>query len=202
MSYLEEVYQEFQLRLSIWTDIQGHLEFMYDTVLEYDAPVVIELGVQAGNSTSALLAAVMLNGGMLYSCDVQGRAQLAIGDPPGSGGLRRVPDLWWELSSYWKFLQGSDTSMGMLRRMPQGCDVLFVDTEHTAEHVYSVMEAYMPRLRPGGIALFHDTHWVPGDADMPGPSGPVATGISQYCTAHGLSWEDRPGSYGMGVIRV
>lgn len=200
----DSVVQEYLDRLDIWTDIRGHLQFMHETVLSYTNPVVIELGIQAGNSTSALLAAVSVTHGTLYSCDIQTREQLKLGIVPGSGGLRRVPDDWWDLP-FWKTMcgtTGDDLSAEAREWLPDECDVLFVDTEHTTEHVLAVMDEYMPRVKEGGVALFHDTHWTPGDYDSPYPEGPVAKGIDQYCKAHGLSWEDRPGSYGMGVVQL
>lgn len=201
---MTDVIEEYLARLDLWSDIQGHLRFMRETVVQYNSPTVIELGIQAGNSTSALLAGVLVSKGTLYSCDIQTREQLKLGVVPGSGGWRRIPDDWWDLP-YWKTLcgtTGDDLSAEALAWMPEECDVLFVDTEHTTEHVLAVMDEYMPRVKEGGVALFHDTHWTPGDVESPIPDGPVAAGIDQYCSAHGIPWEDRPGSYGMGVVQL
>lgn len=197
------VLEEYRHRLGIWTDIQGHLSFMHETVLEYEFPVVIELGIQAGNSTSALLSAVEQQNGTLYSCDLQSREHLAAEE---SGGDRRVPAEWWEHPD-WKVFHGDDLSTEALAWMPQKCDVLFVDSDHSYGHVLSVLHAYMRRVRQGGIALFHDTQYLfdmssePYDKELPGPTGPVAQAITDYCATHGLTWDNRPGSYGMGIIR-
>lgn len=191
------VLTEYQYRLAIRTDIQSHLPYLHDTVLGYRSPVVIELGIQAGNSTSALLSAAGEREGALYSCDIQSREQLRAGL---SGGNRRVPEEWWDLP-YWHVFHGSDLSAGALAWMPAECDVLFVDTDHSEEHTVAVMEAYMLRVKLGGVALFHDTQWVPGDTDLGKPDGPVARGINRYCRNNGLAWENRPGSYGLGIIK-
>jgi hypothetical protein len=52
------------------SDIVEHLEYLYLTVVDSKAQVVVELGVRSGNSTAALLAAVERTGGHLYSIDV------------------------------------------------------------------------------------------------------------------------------------
>lgn len=179
-------------------DIHGHLEFMHETVLEYENPVVIELGIQAGNSTSALLSAVQIAGGVLHSCDIQTREHLGV---ERSGGDRRVPDDWWDLRE-WHVFHGSDLSAEALAWMPEQCDILFVDSDHSYEHVGDVLTAYMPRLKASGTALFHDTQYQsPGDIDLGEPKGVIAQAINEYCGAHGLTWENRPGFYGLGVIR-
>lgn len=189
--------EEYRHRLGIWTDIQGHLEFMHSTVLEYHHPAVVELGIQAGNSTCALLSAAKGAGGRLWSCDIRNREELA-GET--SGGLRRVPDDWWD-DPAWNVFCGDDLSAETLAWMPAQCDVLFIDSDHSYEHVRGVLDVYVPRVKPGGTVLLHDTHWVPGDDDLPAPDGPVAQALTAYCDMHGLSWEDRPGFYGMGIVR-
>jgi cephalosporin hydroxylase len=195
---MTDVLAEYRRRLGIWTDIQGHLEFMHGTVLSYDKPVVIELGIQAGNSTCALLSAAELAGGVLHSCDIQTREQLGA---EKSGGLDRVT--WWDHPDWHTVLGVSDVSDAAQAWMPAECDVLFVDAAHTKEHVLAEMNAYMPRVKAGGVALFHDTQWLAhADTDLGYPGGVVAAAITEYCHAHGLSWENRPGSYGMGVVRV
>ena len=42
---------------------------------------------------------------------------------------------------------------------------------------------------------------MPADPDiaLPGPTGEVAKALDDYCEARGLSWENIPGRYGLGV---
>ena len=195
---MANVLAEYQYRLNIITDIRGHLEFMHNTVQLYEQPVVIELGIQAGNSTSALLSAAQLNDGQLWSCDIQDRGKLAT---ERSGGDRRVPEDWWDEPS-WHVFCGDDLSVNALMWMPDQCNVLFIDSDHSYEHVLAVLAVYVPRVVRGGIVLLHDTHWIPGDTDLPYPSGPITKALNKYCSTRNLTWEDRPGSYGMGIINI
>ncbi len=187
MSFANE---EYQRRLNgPWCDTKDHLRFLFEAVMGYFSPVVIELGVHVGNTTSALLAAAELTNGVLWSADVAA-------DTP-----ELVPPEFLA-SPVWHLLIGDDCSPEVLAQMPVACDVLFVDSFHTTEHTLAVMEAYIPRVLPGGVALFHDTEWEHPDVQLPGPTGVVAAGIMQYCSRHGLTWENHPGCYGLGVIRL
>lgn len=177
---------EYERRLTIWTDSQAHLEFMHDAVLGYQKPVVIELGVAHGNTTSALLAACEEADGMLWSCDIQ---------------VPHVPVDWYE-SEHWNLYVGDDLSQGVLDHMPESCDVLFIDSDHGYDHVYATLRHYVPRVREGGVVFCHDTQWAPqGDTDLGTPGGMVALAIARYCGENDLEWTNRTGSYGLGVIK-
>ncbi len=170
------------------SDIAVHLDYLSE---QARGKVVIELGVRGGVSTRAFLK----TGSMVWSCDL---------DPPWGpdGDLRADPR--------WCFTLGSSTADSTLARMPYSCDVLFIDTSHEYDQTLLELEVYWPRVRPGGVVLLHDTMWETIDPDANGgrwcreldqPGGPVTRAIEAFCTAHGLTWVNRPGSYGLGVIR-
>lgn len=179
---------EYDHRLTgFWSDIQGHMPFLKETAESYDRPVIIELGVRSGQSTSALLAGIAGNGGELWSCDI---------DQPS------VPEHWRDLPE-WHLLVADDLSPEAQAWLPAQCDVLFIDTSHTVEQTLGELRAYVPRVKPGGIVLLHDTEWAPqGDEQLAEPGGPVAEALNTYCAETGRSWVNRAGSYGMGVLKV
>ena len=184
-----------------WNDIQDCLAFLHESVLAYPRAQVVELGVRGGNSTSALLSAVQQVGGHLWSCDIE---------PPGRGGDWDFPPEWNEVPE-WTFICGDSVGDTVIAQMPKEIDVLFEDTSHTFEQTLAEMEAYMPLVRPGGVALFHDTQCIlgpPGGREfLPTPQveGEVARAMDDYCAKHGLSWANRhseEGFYGLGVLRI
>jgi predicted O-methyltransferase YrrM len=177
----------YRERLAIWSDIQDHLEYLHDAVLAYEEPVVIELGVRSGNSTAALLSACEETGGRLWSADI---------NPP------TVPSEFF--AGPWELAMGDSVSPAVLDWMPEQCDVLFVDTSHTVEQTLAELNAYMPRVKPGGIALFHDTQWEYPNISLPETGGPVTEGLHRWCAATGITWTNRQsafGYYGLGIIQ-
>src|SRR5260370_937551 len=89
--------------------------------------------------------------------------------------------------------------------MPKACDVLFVDTSHSTEQTLAELTCYMPRVKPGGIALFHDIQWLYPNISLPEVGGPVAAALDFWCDRNGMSWESRlsgPGYYGLGTVKV
>ena len=194
---IARLHAEFAVRAGQYSDIMDHLQFMHDTVLAYPDPVVIEMGVRTGNSTSALLSAVTRQGhGQMWSADII-PAQV-----PG----------WWHDIPAWHFMQGDSVSPAVLAWMPAHADVVFMDTSHTFDQQLAELRAYVPRVRPGGTVLVHDTQCVPRGA--PGtdsftptaePEGPVRDALDAYCEEAGLAWRNRhsgPAGYGMGVIVI
>jgi len=170
-----------------WCDIQGHLAFLYAQA--EGRAVIAELGVRGGNSTCAFLAAIETAGsGQLWSVDVAS---------PG------VPVSWHDLP-YWHFLCADDTSQQAMDWLPPKLDLLFIDTSHGLDHTLAELTAYGPRVRSGGVILCHDTCWLPGDVETREPVGPVARALDVWCQAqpYELSWSNRAGSFGLGVIEV
>lgn len=177
---------DYEDRLAPWSDIQDHMEFLRETAASYRDPVIIELGTRSGNSTSAFLAGIAAPGGHLWSCDIN--------DPV-------VPEEWHRLR-YWHFLKADDRSPEALEWLPAKCDVLFIDTSHEVDHTLEELRLYMPRVKPGGVALFHDTQLPRVEGDPETVPGYVTEALDRYCAETGLKWTDRPGSFGMGVIRI
>jgi cephalosporin hydroxylase len=159
-----------------WSDIVGHLQFLHDTVLERDAQVVVELGVRSGNSTAALLAAVERTGGHLWSVDID------------------APMLPFD-SEAWTVIVGDD--LAVAEQIPDEIDVLFIDTSHTFVQTLAELRLYGPRAR---LMLLHDTELEHPDGAPPSPAFPVARAIDTWCAETGCTWENRSGSYGLGVI--
>lgn len=183
------VFEEYQRRLAEWSDIQDHLQFLYETALGYGPFEAIELGVNTGQSTSAFLAAAELNCGHLWSCDTRSP---------------RTPAEWYD-SRHWSFIPGSSLDPGVLGVMPTDVDIVFIDSSHEFEATLAELHAYVPRVRPGGLVLLHDTQWLPPSTSLPEPGGPVTEAIHAFCVSTGRTWENRhskPGWYGLGVIKI
>lgn len=175
------------------SDIRGHLKTLHQAAASRPRVAVIELGVRSGQSTRALLAGAIRAGGQVWSCDI---------------ARPRVPQVLWSCEQ-WHFLQADDLGSDALGYLPRQCDVLFLDAHSDTWtpvrirwHLMAELRAYAPRVRPGGVILAHDTQWQPPDTDLGEPAGGVARALDDWCAEAGLSWENHPGYYGLGEIRI
>lgn len=169
----------FEQRLEFWSDIQGHLQFMRDTVAAEHAQVVVELGARSGNSTIALLSGVEETGGLLYSVDVS---------------LPQWPGEVWD-HPYIHFVQGDD--LHVREQVPDCIDVLFIDTSHAYDQTLAELNLYGATAQ---VILLHDTDlehpWgVPAE-----PAYPVRKAMTDWCVSMGRFFTERTGSYGLGVV--
>jgi hypothetical protein len=182
---------DYHARLKHPTDIVAHLPELHEHACRPESPVIIELGVRDGQSSSAFLAALELKGaGHLCSVDLV--------EP-------KVPVHWRRLVC-WHIRIGHDLDPGVLDWAPRECDVLFIDTSHEYEHTLAELRAYVPRVRPGGVVLCHDTELMQPLPERigyrPQPTYPVFNALQTYCAESGLDWENRSGCFGLGVIRI
>jgi predicted O-methyltransferase YrrM len=153
---------------------------------------ILELGTRTGNSTAAFLAALDIDRrGHLWSIDA---------DRP------QVPAYWHD-NPYWSFLQADDLSDEAQAWAPKHVEVLFIDTSHTYEHTLAELRMWVPRVRPGGVVLMHDTEFAPPAVWGIDPhESAVGRALDDYCAERrkagdDLEWRNRPGCYGLGVMR-
>ena len=180
-------------RLSRWSDIQEHLPVLHGTAAAIRGVRVLELGTRKGNSTLAFLAAAEQAKGHVWSVDIDPCDQ----DPAGMGPWARCP--------LWTFTRGDDLHPAILAALPPQVDLLFVDTSHLYAETLAELDAYVPRVAPGGVALLHDTRvfmWQAGMEAMKEGVPPVTRALDEYCGAHGLTWEELGGDYGLGRVQL
>lgn len=164
-----------------WSDVQSHLTTLFDCAHGN----VLELGVRAGISTTALLAGVEARGGHVWSVDRDDCSPV------------------WAGHAQWSFIQADSLetdriarAMGWPMTTPaDAIECLFIDTAHTEERTIAELRAWGGHVRPGGVILLHDTD---DSSTYPG----VRNAISVYCSTRNLTPLYMPGSYGLGVIRL
>lgn len=166
-----------------WSDMRSQLPLLRDAARQHWQPVIAELGVRDCNSTVAFLAGAAACGGQVWSVDLNPPA----GPFPVAGG------------SAWHFLHADDTSTQAGDWLPDQLDVLFIDTSHLFDHTLWELREYVPRVRPGGRVLCHDTSISAefmvsyGErAAADGPQYPVAAALDIYCAETGLTWTAQP----------
>lgn len=192
IQHSRRLFEDYQHRMRTWSDVQQHMPAMYEAARRYPGGTVLELGTRIGNSTAALLAGAVSVNGRVVSVD------------PGPVG---VP-VWWQGRDTWTFLPLDDVCEQALTETPRSVDVLFIDTSHYYEHTLQELRAYVPRVKPGGTVLMHDTELTreqitayEGRA-LEGPDIPVAQALDEYCAETGLTWTNTTGCFGLGRIDI
>lgn len=83
----------------------------------------------------------------------------------------------------------------MADRVPEGLGLLFLDADHSFEATRTAFNLYAPKLRPGGIVVFHDALpgpgvWPNADYDRrnppPGPHDNPWPGVRKFTDT--LDW--------------
>ena len=183
------VYEGYLDRLSRWSDIYEHLPLLHDVAISRPGVRVLELGSRTGNSTLAFLSGAVAARGHVTSVDIA----------PLNDQMRM-----WAAIPEWTFIHGDDMDPQVQDRLPAEVDILFIDTSHEYLHTVKELEAYVPRVVPGGMVLLHDTLFLfarPGEK-WDGTPPPVGQAVEDYCTATGRKWTHIPEGYGLGIIRV
>jgi predicted O-methyltransferase YrrM len=141
-----------RMAFSTWVD---HLAFGYDLVGALRPEVLVELGTQSGVSYFCFCQAVVEHE-LATRC-------FAIDTWRGDAHTSSYDETIWEAV---KAHNESYASFSTLKRMlfeeaseefgPDSIDLLHIDGYHTYEAVRGDFELWFPKVRAGGIVLFHD----------------------------------------------
>lgn len=170
---------EFRDRSASGCDIADHMVFLAGLAAQRPKPLIVEFGTGRGNSTCAFLTGLLHSGGHLWSVDI---------------AANHAPS-WFLGTGLWSFLQADALGDEPKTWIPHACDIMFVDLDpHSFEQTAAMLDRWMSWVRPGGLALFHDTQWGGGQG--------VRDALCSWSGAHGVPWVNREGSNGLGVIEV
>ena len=106
------------------------------------SPVVLELGVDRGQSTKVFLNAINNKPlSTLISVDIRDCSKVSN-------------------SNLWKFIRMDSSNVeNILKQAPilkKGIDVIYIDSLHTPEHVFKEVYGWFPFLKKGGVIFFDD----------------------------------------------
>ena len=115
---------------------------MHNEVIKRKSPIILELGVDRGQSTKVFLNALHeKSSGHLFSVDIN--------DCSGVSN-----------SNSWTFIRKNSIDIqGILKEGPKlknGIDIIYVDSLHTSKHVFEEIYGWFPFLKKGGCMYFDD----------------------------------------------
>ena len=186
-----------------WFDIRGHVVGLYwlarnicwrdpRMTAPMRPPLVVEIGTREGPSTLAFLQAMREAGGKLISIECDEAAAGVTASVVEKHCLRP----WWEI-----VIGRSEEVHGDI---PGEIDVLMIDGDHGHDQVKLDCDLYTPKVRVGGLALFHDYY-----SDVDCQRVPVAEPYPSYASipVEGLRASGRwevvvlPWSFGLAICR-
>ncbi len=139
---LDEVIAKSQER----TVINDHLPTLFIESLRSNPRLIVELGVETGQSTFAFERAARLSGAKLVSVDCEDCSNACH-------------------SREWLFVQNDDLKFAKIFKIwceehsiiPE-IDILFIDTDHSYEQTIKEIECWFPYLSKRAKVFFHDSN--------------------------------------------
>ena len=178
---------------------------LYDAALDAPGPL-LEIGSYCGKSAVYLGAAALARGTVLFSIDHhRGSEEMGPGwdhhdgevVDPETGRMNSLPFFRRTiaeagLQDVVVAIVGDSPTIAKHWSAPLG--LVFVDGAHSEDLVRADYEAWAPKLRPGGLLLFHDVFEDPAD----GGQGPFHT--YERAKVDGFAEVSRTGS--LGALRA
>jgi len=119
--------------------------------------VIVEIGSYLGGSSTFLSLAARSKGGMLYCIDTWKNEGMTEGKRDTfeefCKNIESVKDYITPLRGY---------STDIAKTFEKKIDLLFIDGGHSYEDVKDDVEAWFPKVKDGGIVVFHDIGWAEG----------------------------------------
>jgi hypothetical protein len=136
-----------------WT---SHLHFAYDLIAVLQPRLLVELGVDRGESYFAFCQSAQENntGTRCFGIDTW-RGDQHAGDYDETTFAQVSAHNRENYEAFSTLLRSSfDEALGSF--LPESIDVLHLDGLHTEAAVRHDLEAWLPKIRPGGVLLLHD----------------------------------------------
>ena len=142
-------YETYINTLRVIADEKSESRFVANQLLEMHAealkrtnPIIVELGVDKGQSTRVFLNAISeKNNSRLISIDIRDCKDAVISDK-------------------WEFVQQNSIDIeSLLSKKPflkDGIDILYIDSLHTESHVLKEIYGFFEYIKPNGLIYFDD----------------------------------------------
>jgi cephalosporin hydroxylase len=132
----------------------GHIPFAFTLVAALEPGIIVELGVQSGNSFAAFCQGVSMAGCATSCFGVDAWEPRFASSKSMMLGLQRFLDKGYgEFSS----LIHAEFSQAANLFRPKSIDLLHIDGNHSTESAQRDFDTYEPLLSDRSVVLFHDT---------------------------------------------
>lgn len=121
------------------------------------ASVIVEVGSYLGASAACLAAAAKERGSVVYCVDTWTNEAMTEGPRDTYAEFMSNTQRYVEQI---RPLRGR--SLKVAKKFLEPIDLLFLDADHSYRACRSDTEAWLPKVKPGGIVVFHDFGWAEG----------------------------------------
>jgi predicted O-methyltransferase YrrM len=121
------------------------------------ASVIVELGSYLGASAACLAAAAKERGSVVYCVDTW------MSEAMSEGPRDTYAEFISNTQRYAEQIHPlRGRSLEIAEKFPEPIDLLFLDADHSYAACRSDAEAWLPKVKPGGMVVFHDFGWAEG----------------------------------------
>jgi len=160
--YLSQIFQWFNEELDVMRlarPLAGRQTQLLDWIRPLPAPHIgAEVGVFRGNTAEALLRE--FDDLQLWMVDpwrpYGGQSLMGQGDQQAFDHAMNATMFWTEFARRRRFVLREPSTHAATRFGSRELDFVFIDANHLYEHVCSDIQAWWPKLRPGGLLMGHD----------------------------------------------
>lgn len=114
---------------------QCYRDWLVQVALHYNPKIIVEIGINAADTTNLLQVASRNFQGVVYGVDCNKRFA---GEPE------------------FIFIHGDSHAVGTAEQVPDGIELLFIDGDHTYDSIQRDWELYVPKVVKGGIVVIDD----------------------------------------------
>lgn len=184
---IRDIHELYRQRSQQDGNINEHLPLLY--MLSQDSKGVVELGVERGISTSAIMA-----GQADRICRGLEAYYTGVDINPSCGAeINRLANICRPNLFPVNWIEGQSTTAGI----PQA-DFLLIDSKHSEEVIREELKEHLPKIRK--YVAMHDTVSFGEIGEIPGTRG-ILYGIDALNTPEWLKVYDSPRNHGMAVYR-
>jgi hypothetical protein len=129
------------------TDLGENIVKLHEISQTFSDSIFVDLGVREGASSGILCDRSKELNNKIYGVDID---------------FSLLKSNLVEGQNY-EIIEGDSSTIGRDFEIPEGVDILFVDTLHVKEQVLCELYYWIDRMNENSYVIFHDSHW---DADM------------------------------------
>lgn len=159
ITYIRFILRGYRKYFNIFTHLRKKERlFLYKLALSLKRnSTIVEIGSYLGSSSAFLACAAKDKGHIVYCVDTWKNEGMSEGP---RDTFKEFCKNTASLQNYIRILRGNSAEIA--RTFDKEIDFLFIDGDHSYSGVKKDVESWLPKLKGGGMVIFHDAVWEEG----------------------------------------